>query len=600
MAQHTALLSVYDKSRLLDLAKGLKESGVRLLGSGGTAKQIREAGIEINDVSDITKAPEMLGGRVKTLHPAVHGGILARSIPSDQADLAAQSIAPISIVVCNLYPFEATVAKPDCTLANAVEEIDIGGVTLLRAAAKNHERVIVLSDPADYTEFLAAWKSGNGTISSTLRNKFALKAFEMTSAYDSAISGYFREQYASSDLPSEQLAGDVQRMPLRYGANPHQKPAQAFVTKEKLPFKALAGSPGYINLLDALNAYALVSELQEALQLPAAASFKHVSPAGAAVGLELNDVEKIVYGVDDLKEPLTPLACAYARARGADRMSSFGDFIALSAPCDLATAKIISREVSDGVVAPGYSEEALEVLKKKKAGKYCVLEMDPAYVPEKLETRQVYGISLQQNRNDAKITPELFSNIVSANKDLPREAVIDLIVATLALKYTQSNSVAYALRGSIIGLGAGQQSRIHCTRLAGGKADNWWLRHHPRVLELPFKKGVKRAEKANAIDLFVGGEELEGGEKAQWESLFEAVPAPLSAEERRAHAAKLDGVVCSSDAFFPFPDNVHRARKSGVKYLAAPGGSVMDAECIKAADEHGIVFAHTSLRLFHH
>ncbi|CAE6412026.1 unnamed protein product, partial [Rhizoctonia solani] len=472
--EYIALLSVYDKSNLLDLAKGLKESGVRLLGSGGTAKQIREASIEINDVSDITKAPEMLGGRVKTLHPAVHGGILARSIPSDQADLTAQAISPISIVVCNLYPFGATVAKPDCTLANAVEDIDIGGVTLLRAAAKNHERVIVLSDPADYAEFLDAWKSGNGTISSSLRNKFALKAFEMTSAYDSAISGYFREQYASSDLSPEQLAGEVQRTPLRYGANPHQKPAQAFVTKGKLPFKgALAGSPGYINLLDALNAYALVSELQEALQLPAAASFKHVSPAGAAVGLELNDVEKIVYGVEDLKEPLTPLACAYARARGADRMSSFGDFIALSAPCDLATAKIISREVSDGVIAPGYSEEALEVLKKKKAGEYCVLEMDPTYVPEKSETRQVFGISLQQNRNDAKITPELFSNIVSANKDLPRQAVIDLIVATLALKYTQSNSVAYALRGSIIGLGAGQQSRIHCTRLAGSKADNW-------------------------------------------------------------------------------------------------------------------------------
>ncbi|KAG8718321.1 Bifunctional purine biosynthesis protein ade10 [Ceratobasidium sp. 394] len=600
MDQHAALLSVYDKTNLLELAEGLRGAGVRLLGSGGTAKKIREAGIDIADVSDITKAPEMLGGRVKTLHPAVHGGILARSIPSDQADLAAQSISPITIVVCNLYPFAATISKPDCTLANAVEEIDIGGVTLLRAAAKNHERVSILSDPADYEQFLAAWKAGNGSIPSALRNALALKAFEMTATYDTTISGYFREQYASSHLPAEQLAGEVKRMPLRYGANPHQKPAQAFVESGKLPFKALVGSPGYINLLDALNAYALVSELQEALQLPAAASFKHVSPAGAAVGIELDETEKVVYGVDDLKEPLTPLACAYARARGADRMSSFGDFIALSAPCDLATAKIISREVSDGIIAPGYSDEALEVLKKKKAGKYCVLEMDPAYTPAKLETRQVYGVSLQQNRNDAKITPELFGNIVSSNKNLPKEAVIDLIVATLALKYTQSNSVSYALRGAIIGLGAGQQSRIHCTRLAGGKADNWWLRHHPRVLQLPFKKGVKRAEKANAIDLFVGGEELEGGEKEQWESLFETVPAPLSTEERKAHATKLDGVVCSSDAFFPFPDNVHRARKSGVKYLAAPGGSVMDAECIKAADEHGIVFAHTPLRLFHH
>jgi len=600
MEQHTALLSVYDKTNLLELAKGLKDAGVRLLGSGGTAKKIREAGIEIADVSDITKAPEMLGGRVKTLHPAVHGGILARSIPSDQADLAAQSISPITIVVCNLYPFAATISKPDCTLANAVEEIDIGGVTLLRAAAKNHERVSILSDPADYEQFLAAWKAGNGSIPSALRNTLALKAFEMTATYDTTISSYFREQYASSHLPVEQLAGEVKRMPLRYGANPHQKPAQAFVCNGKLPFKALAGSPGYINLLDALNAYALVSELQEALQLPAAASFKHVSPAGAAVGIELDETEKAVYGVDDLKEPLTPLACAYARARGADRMSSFGDFIALSAPCDLATAKIISREVSDGIIAPGYSDEALEILKKKKAGKYCVLEMDSTYVPAKLETRQVYGVSLQQNRNDAKITPDLFGNIVSSNKDLPKDAVVDLIVATLALKYTQSNSVSYALRGSIIGLGAGQQSRIHCTRLAGGKADNWWLRHHPRVLQLPFKKGVKRAEKANAIDLFVGGEELDGGEKEQWESLFETIPAPLSTEERKAHASKLDGVVCSSDAFFPFPDNVHRARKSGVKYLAAPGGSVMDAECIKAADEHGIVFAHTPLRLFHH
>ncbi|KAI0369751.1 bifunctional purine biosynthesis protein ade10 [Pilatotrama ljubarskyi] len=600
MSAPIALLSVYDKTNLLELAGGLHSAGVRLLGSGGTAKKIREAGIPIEDVSDITKAPEMLGGRVKTLHPAVHGGILARSIPSDEADLKAQGISPISVVVCNLYPFTDTIAKPGCSLADAVEEIDIGGVTLLRAAAKNHERVSVLSDPADYTEFLAAWKQGNGDVGQALRSKLALKAFEMTAKYDDAISGYFREQYASSDLPAEKLAGPVQRMALRYGANPHQKPAQAYVTEGELPFKALCGSPGYINLLDALNSWGLVKELSEALNLPAAASFKHVSPAGAAVGLELNDVEKQVYGVDDLKEPLTSLACAYARARGADRMSSFGDFIALSAPCDLATARIISREVSDGIIAPGYSPEALEVLSKKKGGKYCVLQIDPAYKPADIETRQVYGVSLQQRRNDAKIDASLFSNIVTKNKELNNQALTDLIVATLALKYTQSNSVAYAYRGATIGIGAGQQSRIHCTRLAGTKADLWWLRHHPRVLALPFKKGVKRAEKANAIDLFVAGEPLEGSEKAQWEALFESVPEPLTAAERADHMRQLDGVACSSDAFFPFPDNVHRARRSGVRYLAAPSGSVMDAECIKAADEHGIVFAHTSLRLFHH
>ncbi|KZV92415.1 bifunctional purine biosynthesis protein ade10 [Exidia glandulosa HHB12029] len=590
-----ALLSVYDKTGLLELAKALHGAGVQLLGSGGTAKKVRDAGLPIGDVADITKAPEMLGGRVKTLHPAVHGGILARDIESDAKDLAANAISKIDIVVCNLYPFEATIARPGCTLADAVEEIDIGGVTLLRAAAKNHARVSVLSDPADYAEFVKAWPNvGEGLLS-----RLALKAFEMTATYDAAISGYFREQYATAG-PEVPLSGLVQRLPLRYGVNPHQKPAQAFVTNGTLPFKVLAGSPGYINLLDALNSYALVAELTEALGLPAAASFKHVSPAGAAVGLALDDTEKKVYGVDDLKEPLTPLAAAYARARGADRMSSFGDFIALSQPCDVATAKIISREVSDGIIAPGYSLEALDILKKKKAGKYTVLEMDPSYVPAAIETRQVYGISMQQGRNDVKIDGKLFQNIVSQNKSLPDAAVTDLIVATLALKYTQSNSVAYAFHGAIIGLGAGQQSRIHCTRLAGAKADNWWLRHHPRVLALPFKKGTKRADKANAIDLFVGSEDLEGSERAQWEALFDSVPAALSTEERKAHAAQLDGVACSSDAFFPFPDNVHRARRSGVRYLAAPSGSIMDEECIKAANEHEIVFAHTNLRLFHH
>ncbi|KAJ7173483.1 bifunctional purine biosynthesis protein ade10 [Mycena filopes] len=546
-----------DKTDLLDFAKGLSAAG-----------KIRDAGIPI-------ELPRCSADGCKTLHPAVHGGILARSIPSDEQDLASQGIAPISIVVCNLYPFTSTISQPNCTLADAVEEIDIGG-------------------------FLEAWKAGSGDVGQNIRSKLALKAFEMTAQYDDAISGYFREQYASAELPKDKLAGAVQRIALRYGANPHQKPAQAFVSHGELPFKVLCGSPGYINLLDALNSYALVKELQEALGLPAAASFKHVSPAGAAVGIELDETEKKVYGVDDLKEPLTPLACAYARARGADRMSSFGDFIGLSAPCDLATAKIISREVSDGIIAPGYTPEAFDVLSKKKGGKYCVLEIDPAYTPDEVETKQVYGVHLQQRRNNAKIDAALFSNIVTKSTELPKDAQTDLILATLALKYTQSNSVAYAKHGALIGLGAGQQSRIHCTRLAGSKADIWWLRHHPRVLALPFKKGVKRAEKANAIDLFVGGEVLEGGEKVQWEGMFEGAVEPLSAQEKKEWAAKLDGVACSSDAFFPFADNVHRARKSGVRYLAAPSGSVMDAECIKAADEHGIVFAHTTLRLFHH
>ncbi|KAF7289130.1 Bifunctional purine biosynthesis protein ade10 [Mycena chlorophos] len=416
--------------------------------------------------------------------------------------------------------------------------------------AKNHARVSVISDPSDYAPFLQAWKAGNGDVGQSLRSTLALKAFEMTAQYDDAISGYFREQYASAELPKDQLAGSVQRIALRYGANPHQKPAQAYVTKGRASVQGravLCGSPGYINLLDALNSYALVKELQEALGLPAAASFKHVSPAGAAVGIALDETEKKVYGVDDLKEPLTPLACAYAPQ------------------CDLATAKIISREVSDGIIAPGYTPEALDVLSKKKGGKYCVLEIDPNYVPDPVETKQVYGVHLQQQRNNAKVDASLFTNI------LPQTAQTDLILATLALKYTQSNSVAYSKNGAIIGLGAGQQSRIHCTRLAGGKADLW---------------ASSVLEKANAIDL---GRVFSKGASHRW-----------SVEEKAEWSAKLDGVSCSSDAFFPFPDNVHRARKSGVSYLAAPSGSVMDAECIKAADEHGIVFAHTSLRLFHH
>ncbi|WVW81101.1 phosphoribosylaminoimidazolecarboxamide formyltransferase/IMP cyclohydrolase [Kwoniella bestiolae CBS 10118] len=595
-----ALLSVYDKTGLLPFAKGLKELGFRLLGSGGTAKLIRENGMEIEDVSSITKAPEMLGGRVKTLHPAVHGGILSRDIPSDLSDLSANSISPITLVVCNLYPFVLQTQKPDCTLAGAIEEIDIGGVTLLRAAAKNHGRASIISSPSDYQTILDEIKS-NGKVSEETRRGLALKAFEDTKSYDEAISDYFRKVYATPGVEEDMKASagvGYQRLQLRYGANPHQKPAQAFVEKGEMPIKTLSGSPGYINLLDALNSWALVKELAAALDLPAAASFKHVSPAGAAVGLPLDERAAKVFGVDDLKD-LSPLACAYARARGADRMSSFGDWVALSHTVDVPTAKIISREVSDGVIAPGYESAALEILSKKKGGKYCVLQMDPNYEPAEIETRQVYGVSLQQRRNDCKIDKSLFQNIVTKNKELPKSAVIDLIVATLALKYTQSNSVCYALNGTVIGLGAGQQSRIHCTRLAGDKADNWWLRHHPKVLDLPFKKGTKRADKANAIDLYVTGQayDSEGGERQQWESLFDTTPEELTRQEKKDHLAQLNGVACSSDAFFPFPDNVHRAKRSGATYLCAPSGSIMDAECIKAADENELVFVHHNLRL---
>lgn len=492
----------------------------------------------------------MLGGRVKTLHPAVHGGILARNIETDEKDLAEQKIAKVDYVVCNLYPFKETVKKVNVTIEEAVEEIDIGGVTLLRAAAKNHARVTILSDPQDYPEFLKELEAGE--ISDASKKKYALKAFEQTADYDSAISGFFRKQYASGE----------QYIALRYGTNPHQKPASAYVPQGKLPFTVRNGSPGYVNLLDALNAWALVKELKQALGLPAAASFKHVSPAGAAVGVPLNEKERKVYMVDDIAGiESSGLAQAYARARGADRMSSFGDILALSDVVDVPTAKIVSREVSDGVVASGYTPEALEILSKKKGGKYLVLEMDEAYTPPAEETRTLYGVQLTQARNDAVISPQKTFNTIITPKNtqsLPESALRDLTVATLALKYTQSNSVCYALNGQVVGLGAGQQSRIHCTRLAGDKTDNWWMRFHDRVLNIKWKQGTKRADKSNAIDLLCSGQTPRNdAEKVEYERVFEEVPAPFTQEERDAWLSQLSEVAISSDAFVCPLFNVH-------------------------------------------
>ncbi|XP_055303823.1 bifunctional purine biosynthesis protein ATIC [Sitodiplosis mosellana] len=584
-----ALLSVSDKTDVLDLARQLQNLGFSLVGSGGTAKTIRDAGLKIQDVSDITNAPEMLGGRVKTLHPAVHGGILARVTASDEADLKRQGYDYIQVVVCNLYPFVDTVSKPNVTVADAVENIDIGGVTLLRAAAKNHARVTVLCDPSDYSKALQEIKQSGDTTEKT-RQKLALKAFTHTAQYDDAISDYFRKTYSPTDS----------QLTLRYGMNPHQKPAQLFTTLEKLPLRVVNGSPGFINLCDGLNAWQLVRELSSALDLPAATSFKHVSPAGAAVAVPLSRDEAKLCQVDDMYDQLTPLATAYARARGADRMSSFGDFIAISEKCDVATAKIISREVSDGIIAPGYSNEALALLKKKKNGAYCVLQIDPSYEPSPIERKTLFGLTLEQKRNDALIDSAVFTNIVSRHKSLPLTAVRDLIVATIALKYTQSNSVCYARDGQVIGIGAGQQSRIHCTRLAGDKADNWWLRHHPRVLNLKFKAGVKRADISNAIDNYVLGTVGKDLPLAQFESLFDEVPSFLTDAERKEWASKLSGVALGSDAFFPFRDNIDRAKLSGVSYIGSPSGSTNDAGVIEACNQLGIILAHTNLRLFHH
>ncbi|KAK8198834.1 putative bifunctional purine biosynthesis protein [Phyllosticta paracitricarpa] len=596
--KRAAIISVFNKTGLLDLAKGLVKNNVRVYASGGTAKMIREGGFPVEDISALTKAPEMLGGRVKTLHPAVHGGLLAREIPSDQQDLADQNIQKIDFCVCNLYPFQETVSKVNVTIPEAVEDIDIGGVTLLRAAAKNHSRVTILSDPEDYHDFLIELEQ-KGDISEQKRQLYALKAFTHTADYDTAISDFFRKQYAGDGL---------QQVTLRYGTNPHQKPAAAFVRDGHLPFRVLGGAPGYVNLLDALNAWPLVKELKNALGLPAAASFKHVSPAGAAIGVPLSEADRKVYMVDDIAGiESSALAQAYARARGADRMSSFGDMIALSDEVDVPTAKIISREVSDGIIAPGYVPEALEILKAKKGGKYLVLQMDPEFEPATMEQRTVYGISLTQHRNDAKISPATFSNIIvpqsASSSTLPESALRDLTVATIALKYTQSNSVCYALNGQVVGLGAGQQSRIHCTRLAGDKADNWWMRYHPRTVGLKFKKGTKRPDKSNAIDLLCSGSvPASGPERADFERMFEPadVPASFTPDERAAWLAKLTGVAVSSDAFFPFTDNVYRAARSGAKYVAAPSGSQNDKAVFETAEKLGVVFVEQHIRLFHH
>ena len=388
----------------------------------------------------------------------------------------------------------------------------------------------------------------------------------------------------------------MRELELKYGCNPNQKPSRIYMEEGELPIKVLCGKPGYINFLDAFNGWQLVRELKRATGLPAATSFKHVSPAGAAVGLPMDDTLAKIYWVDDMGE-LSPLACAYARARGADRMSSFGDFISLSDVCDVATAKLIKREVSDGVIAPGYEPEALELLKQKKKGNYAIIEIDPNYEPDPIEHKEVFGITFEQGRNELVINDELLSNIVT---ELPEQAKIDLAIALITLKYTQSNSVCYAKGGQAIGIGAGQQSRIHCTRLAGQKADNWWLRQSPQVLGLQFVDSIGRADRDNSIDLYIGDEYEDVLAEGTWQNIFKVKPPVFTREEKRAWLDQLTDVALGSDAFFPFGDNIERAHKSGVKYIAQPGGSVRDDNVIATCNKYNMTMAFTGIRLFHH
>ena len=391
----------------------------------------------------------------------------------------------------------------------------------------------------------------------------------------------------------------MKELQLKYGCNPNQSSARVYMKDgSDLPFTVLNGRPGYINLLDAFNSYQLVKELKEATGLPAAASFKHVSPAGAAVATEMSDTLKKIYWVDDLK--MSPLASAYACARGADRMSSYGDFVALSDVCDVETATLLKREVSDGVIAPGYSDEALAILKTKKKGNYCVLQINPDYKPRLIESKEVYGVTFEQERNEAKITTDLFKNIPTKNKDIPADAQRDLMIALITLKYTQSNSVCYVKDGMTIGVGAGQQSRVHCTRLAGNKADIWWLRQHPKVLNLPFRDDVRRPNRDNAIDVYISDDYEDVLADGIWQDLFTEKPEPLTREEKKAWIAQLHGVALGSDAFFPFGDNIERAHRSGVDYIAQAGGYIRDDNVIETCDKYNIAMAMTGLRLFHH
>ena len=392
----------------------------------------------------------------------------------------------------------------------------------------------------------------------------------------------------------------MNELELKYGCNPNQKPSRIYMEDgSDLPVTVLNGKPGYINFLDAFNGWQLVKELKAATGLPAATSFKHVSPAGAAVGLPLSEVESKIYWVDDLGE-LSPLACAYARARGADRMSSFGDFISLSDVCDESTARIIKREVSDGVIAPGYTDEALAILKAKKNGNYNVIQIDPDYVPAPIEHKQVFGITFEQGRNELKIDDELLSNVVTDNKEIPESAKIDLAIALITLKYTQSNSVCFAKGGQAIGIGAGQQSRIHCTRLAGSKADNWFLRQSPQVMNLPFVDNIRRPDRDNTIDVYISDDYEDVLADGIWQQFFKTKPEPLTKEEKKAWLATFDGVSLGSDAFFPFGDNIERAKRSGVKFVAQPGGSIRDDNVIETCNKYNMTMSFTGIRLFHH
>ena len=570
---------------------------VHLLSTGGTAKALRDAGLDVTDVSDYTEAPECLDGRVKTLHPKIHGGLLGvRGNALHEEQMQQLGIQKIDLTILNLYPFQQTVAS-GASMAQCVENIDIGGPSMLRSTAKNHAFTAICTSPSQYAQVQAEMEANQGGTTLALRRQLAASAFATSAAYDSEIATYFANQL-------EEKAPLVVKVykpefTLKYGCNPHQNPSQILSRYgTELPFDVLNGKPGYINLLDAANAWQLVLELKQATGLAAAASFKHVSPAGAAVAVPLHDVEFDAYECSP-NEVLTPSALAYLRARNADPMCSFGDFCAISDIVDEGTAKYLKKEVSDGIVAPGYTPEALAILKSKKGGGFIILQAKPDYHAGDVEYREVFGMTFCQKRNEIVIQQEHMGDVVTANKELEQAAIRDLLVATICLKYTQSNSVGFAKDGMMVGVGAGQQSRVDCVKLAGRKVCTWYLRQHPKVLALPFKAGVKRQDRVNARVRYIEGD-FTKEEKIRWLEQFSEVPEPLTAEEKDAFMAQASGIAISSDAFFPFRDSIDHASKLGVSYVAQPGGSVQDDQVTEACNEYGMAMCFTGVRLFHH
>ena len=606
----TAIISVSDKFFLQRIAYFLLDIDFQILSSGGTytklkalLKQHQDKLERIRKVEDLTEFPEILGGRVKTLHPKIHGGILAETTKTThQNDLEKHHIPNISVVVVNLYPFEKVITDESLSYDErvdediAIENIDIGGHTLIRAAAKNYKDVLVLTNPNQYENIIFNYTFENNEEMLKIRRQYALDAWKHITHYDATITNYFYD-------------GDIiyrryhKKQPLKYGCNPTQEESFIFsVNNNKIPFEILNGKLGYINTLDAINSWQLVYELGNRLAMATAASFKHTSPAGVGVSNNnLSSVLRDAYCLDK-NQNYNNVSIAYLKARNSDPMSSFGDFIAIYGKVEKETALLIKREISDGIIALDYSQEALEILKKKKRGKYIILKGVPVKNPERVEYREMYGLCISQEVNTAETDTRCFlSNIKTKNKKMTQNGIINLTIANTSLKYSQSNSVAYAYEGQLVGLGAGQQSRVDCVKLAGRKTDIWFLRQHPKVLDLfhKFVDGIKRQAKINAAIRYIEGD-FTKIEKEHWESLFTEKIEPLTNEEKSKYLSQLSNVALASDAFFPFRDNIDHCSKRGVKYIIQPGGSIADTKIIDACNEYDMVMMFTGVRLFTH